>query len=145
MAQEFTPTLREAQADCPCCGYRTLTERHRWEICDLCDWEDECSEPFDPDKPSGANHGFTLREAQANFVDHLNMYPLGWDDRDDSPEVIAAKRQVIGGLQAIRDQDASGNEELWRIVTDGERQLYEGLQRRIRAIGERVRRDRKSF
>ncbi|WP_081327515.1 MULTISPECIES: CPCC family cysteine-rich protein [Paenibacillus] len=30
--------------NCPCYGYPTLEERRGWEICCLCDWEDDGQE-----------------------------------------------------------------------------------------------------
>ena len=49
---------------CPCCGFRTLTERGGYEICKVCLWEDDGS--YDPDRLSVPNR-MTLREARENF------------------------------------------------------------------------------
>lgn len=53
----------EELAACPCCGYRTLTERGAFEICCVCFWEDDGTTA--PDRVSGPNH-MTLREARLN-------------------------------------------------------------------------------
>lgn len=49
---------------CPCCGYRTLEERGKWEICEVCYWEDDGIEYLDV--VSGPNR-ITLRNARKNF------------------------------------------------------------------------------
>ena len=54
----------------------TLTKRYRFEICQVCFWEDEYDDgyrigpivfPNGPDDPSPANEGLTLNEARANY------------------------------------------------------------------------------
>lgn len=52
---------------CPCCDYFTLPSEQDHEICPICFWEDEYFGVEEPETPSGANHGFTIREARANF------------------------------------------------------------------------------
>lgn len=53
---------------CPCCGYRTLDEEPpgSYFICDICFWEDEDLQYYDPDFEGGANQ-FSLRQAQLHF------------------------------------------------------------------------------
>ncbi|MET1069746.1 MAG: CPCC family cysteine-rich protein [Pseudomonas prosekii] len=58
---------------CPCCGYRTLSSRANYEICDLCRWED--SGVVDPEQYSGPNH-MTLGEAKAIFAKSMSTLPL---------------------------------------------------------------------
>lgn len=53
---------------CPVCDYPTIYEPGGYEICDLCDWEDD---DFDG---AGANGDYTLEEARRNFRCHLSMY-----------------------------------------------------------------------
>ncbi len=77
---------------CLCCGYKTMSEeRGSFDICPVCFWEDDMFITpvvnnegkaelyylnFENDKeyekhldiPSGANHGLTLREARANYL-----------------------------------------------------------------------------
>lgn len=44
--------------------------------CSICWWEAEG--PIDSeDEPRSVNHGYTLRQARANFLDHGHMYDLG--------------------------------------------------------------------
>lgn len=50
---------------CPCCDYVTLVHRYRYEICEICFWEDE--HVLSDIEPSAANHGFNLKVARRNF------------------------------------------------------------------------------
>ncbi len=54
----------EPMRPCPCCGYLTLEERGRFEICLVCFWEDDGTDQ--PDEGEGPN-GLTLQEARKNF------------------------------------------------------------------------------
>jgi hypothetical protein len=59
---------------CKCCGYYTLLEKpldpHRYpgtfEICPVCDWEDDSLQFLNPDKNFGPNK-VSLNEAKLNF------------------------------------------------------------------------------
>ncbi len=59
---------------CKCCGYYTLSEKPldlekypgTFEICPVCDWEDDSQQFLNPDKNFGPN-GVSLNEAKANF------------------------------------------------------------------------------
>ncbi len=53
---------------CPCCGYRTLSERGGFEICPVCFWEDDGQDDEDADVVRGGpNHSLSLTEARRNF------------------------------------------------------------------------------
>ncbi len=49
---------------CPCCGYKTLPTRGGYDLCPVCWWEDDASEPWEY---SGTN-AQTLVEAQRHFL-----------------------------------------------------------------------------
>ncbi len=53
---------------CPCCGYLTLDEEPpgTFEICPVCEWEDDNVQHNDPNYRGGANT-VSLREARENF------------------------------------------------------------------------------
>ena len=51
---------------CPCCGYYTLEEVGKFEICPVCYWEDDPSQESDPLMEGGANE-LSLRECRRNF------------------------------------------------------------------------------
>jgi len=41
---------------CPCCGENTLREKDDYEICPVCDWEDDPGQRKHPDDDLGANN-----------------------------------------------------------------------------------------
>ncbi|HET6615448.1 MAG TPA: CPCC family cysteine-rich protein [Dehalococcoidia bacterium] len=51
---------------CPCCHQLTLDEQppDTYDICPVCDWEDDGVQLFDPDYAPGANM-WTLNEVRA--------------------------------------------------------------------------------
>lgn len=57
---------------CPCCGESTLPERPpgTFEICSICNWEDDLVQFNDIDYRGGANK-ISLREARAAYRDGL--------------------------------------------------------------------------
>ncbi|WP_425493889.1 CPCC family cysteine-rich protein [Dyella silvatica] len=48
---------------CPCCGSKTIDEPGVYEICDVCNWEDDPAQSSDPDYAGGANR-ISLNEAR---------------------------------------------------------------------------------
>jgi hypothetical protein len=60
---------------CPCCGYLTLSELNHYEICDICDWEDDPIQSQDPNYMGGANV-MSLIEAQAAFTHVKQPLPI---------------------------------------------------------------------
>lgn len=55
---------------CRCCGYLTLPRYGGYDICDVCDWEDDPTTIFEAHESFGGpgpNH-ISLSEARRNFV-----------------------------------------------------------------------------
>lgn len=53
---------------CPCCGFKTLSERGGFEICAVCFWEDDGQDDQDADIVRGGPNGLlSLTQARANF------------------------------------------------------------------------------
>ena len=53
---------------CPCCQYRTLTERGGFDICPVCFWEDDGQDDHDADiVRGGPNGGLCLTAARLNY------------------------------------------------------------------------------
>lgn len=60
---------------CPCCHFPTLTERRGYEICALCNWEDDGQDDHNADKVlGGPNKDYSLAEARENFKNYLTSY-----------------------------------------------------------------------
>ncbi|HEY9683395.1 MAG TPA: CPCC family cysteine-rich protein [Oculatellaceae cyanobacterium] len=51
---------------CMCCGHPTILERGSYEICEVCNWEDDPVQANYPDMSGGANEE-SLNEAKATF------------------------------------------------------------------------------
>ena len=53
---------------CPCCFQETLSERHTWEICSVCNWEDDGQDDHDADEVyGGPNYSLSLTQARLNY------------------------------------------------------------------------------
>jgi hypothetical protein len=62
------PKIKTENAACPCCGFKTLSERNTFEICAICFWEDDGQNDSDADiVRGGPNHSLSLTEARKNF------------------------------------------------------------------------------
>jgi len=59
----------EGLLPCLCCGAKTISEPGQYEICDICNWEDDPVQSVDPDYAGGANH-VSLNEARAAWSEH---------------------------------------------------------------------------
>jgi hypothetical protein len=60
---------------CPCCYLPTLTTREGFEICPVCDWEDDGQDDHNADKIlGGPNSDYSLSEARENFKKYLTSY-----------------------------------------------------------------------
>ncbi|OZI55350.1 CPCC family cysteine-rich protein [Bordetella genomosp. 5] len=98
----LNPFLR---CDCPCCGYPTLDQGADFEICLLCDWEDDGQGERDADEVRGGpNSDYSLREARANFARHLVMYREG-HSRGNAPAQQKIKRELMAAYDAWRDAE----------------------------------------
>jgi hypothetical protein len=62
------PSQNDVVYKCPCCGYKTLSERGGFEICPVCFWEDDGQDEQDADiVRGGPNRSLSLAQARANF------------------------------------------------------------------------------
>lgn len=90
---------------CPCCGYPTLDERAGYDICILCDWEDDGQDDLDADLIKGGPNGdYSLTEARENFKRYLIMYSPNREKRitgTDTKEEVEVKKQLINVYKSI--------------------------------------------
>jgi hypothetical protein len=60
---------------CPCCHFPTLSTRGSFDICLLCNWEDDGQDNHNADKVlGGPNQSYSLTEARDNFKKYLTSY-----------------------------------------------------------------------
>ena len=66
----------ERSFPCSCCGFLTLSEgtHETFEICPVCNWEDDDVQFNNPDFPGGANQE-NLNEARGNYKKIWNICP----------------------------------------------------------------------
>ncbi|MDO9454505.1 CPCC family cysteine-rich protein [Nocardioides sp.] len=70
-------------ATCRCCGFRTLQEPGRYEVCPVCLWEDDGG--ISPDQRYGGPNGISLVEGQVRFQQEGRS-------ADDAPPAFCARR-----------------------------------------------------
>jgi Cysteine-rich CPCC len=118
---------------CPCCGYPTLEERGNYDICELCNWEDDGQDDEDSSKAlGGPNGGYSLDEARSNFQKYRIMYSPDNNTTitgSDSEDREKLKIELI----SIFDSMIFGNNisELWKQAQKIEKALEQELRRSI--------------
>jgi len=122
---------------CPCCGYPTLEERIRWEICCLCNWEDDGQDDPNADEVwGGPNSVYSLSKARSNFEEYLTKH----DPRQErtllfglvkTPVEQEAKRYIVAAFDSmINETDQGLLNTLWQRVSDYEKVLEQELFRK---------------
>lgn len=132
---------------CPCCGYLTLEERGGYEICELCNWEDDGqADPFADEVWGGPNHNYALSKARNNFQKFLIMYdPTKPNSRIGgaaSDLERTAKRAIMAAFGAMaHETDQTVIDRLWQQVKDNEQILRSETRRKIEEYQARRSRD----
>jgi hypothetical protein len=128
-----------ARFACPCCGYPTLSGRGNYDICPLCDWEDDGQDDADADiVMDGANADYSLTAARANFRRHGVMYEPGRDQRctgGDTDFVRATKAALMEAYTSHAAASATERPALAAEIARLEQALLEDLIRRMREQG----------
>jgi hypothetical protein len=57
---------------CPICNHYTFTEDEIYEVCPVCDWEDDPIQRDDPDFKGGANE-LSLNEYRVKWLTEHNV------------------------------------------------------------------------
>jgi hypothetical protein len=122
----FTDRQPDIRYRCPCCGYPTLPGRGHFDICELCNWEDDGQDdPYADEVWGGPNYLYSLTQARNNFVDHLNQYDM--DDPycdDDNNSTRNAKRYLMAIFDKLeQEMDEDERETLWLDVLSAEETL----------------------
>ncbi len=121
---------------CPCCGYPTLMERGGYEICCLCNWEDDGQDdPHADEIWGGPNGGYSLTEARENFQRYWVMYHPDNDTRiapGDSDRTLQAKKTMVGAFEKIKNADDAEQKDLWEIINQCNQTLDDELSRKLR-------------
>lgn len=122
--------------NCPCCGYPTLTEFNAYEICELCNWEDDGQgEAEAAEVWGGPNSDYSLLEARRNFEQYRVMYAPGRDQRlgdGDSTVKYEAKGHLIAAFKKLQLAQARDVPALQYEIERLEQVLRDETTRRVR-------------
>lgn len=111
---------------CPCCGFPTIVDLGIYDICELCNWEDDGqNEETLGDITGGPNGDYSLLEARKNFEDHLTMYRKGDILYPDTPKEIELKQKLMQAFIELYeyDQETSVYAALWKEIQEMEKEL----------------------
>lgn len=121
---------------CPCCGYPTLPERAAYEICEMCNWEDDGQGDEDADEVwGGPNSDYSLSEARRNFKLYRVMYEPGRDQRitgGDSKVEHETKGKLIAAFDELRDASPADVSSIENEIRRLEKILRDETTRKVR-------------
>ena len=127
---------------CPCCGYPTLDERNTYEICVLCNWEDDGQEdPHANEVWGGPNADYSLTEARNYFKSFYIMYSEGRDLRlikGQTEEEIKIKKALVEVFDEIV-KIAGKSKMLWAEALRLESQLHKITHEKIKAFENNIK------
>ena len=110
---------------CPACGYPTIGERSRYDMCLLCKWEDDGQDDDSADEIWGGPNGdYSLTDARLNFSRFGSMYPPDdisgseWANKDveeknrlrklyDSLLIISDRKKLAEQILAVKRLEGS--------------------------------------
>lgn len=102
---------------CPCCGYRTISERGNYNICKVCWWEDDGQDNQHSESVMGGpNYGISLVKGRYNYL----IYGLYDPKRTDLMErKVEEKQYKRGRVFEIIDNEflvEKGADWKWKIT-----------------------------
>lgn len=92
---------------CPCCGHWTLDREGRWDICEICHWEDDPLQYDSPELEGGAN-AVSLLQARMNYdefgaCDEVSRDAMRAPLPQECPRVIWSEVEVrASGSELLR-------------------------------------------
>jgi len=118
--------------NCPCCGYPTLEERQGWEICCLCDWEDDGQDdPHADEVWGGPNQDYSLAEARENFKKHYIMYRDKQTLLKQTDKEVQTKKRLIHAFEKLRTADNKSAQQIWQEIDSFEKELDDMVHERV--------------
>jgi hypothetical protein len=133
---EMAEQILSSRVPCPCCGYPTLNEAAAYDICELCDWEDDGQGEAEADEVRGGPNGaYSLSEARRNFRKYLVMYAPDRDTRiapGDSERAHNAKRVLVDAFDRLKQVTETRGSNLLAEIERQEAVLREELDQKLR-------------
>ena len=127
---------------CPCCGYPTLEERNGYDICQLCNWEDDGQDDHNSAKIGGPNGFYSLDQARQNFLQYGIMYSPDNDTRitrGDSEERKRLKKDLVSVFETMLISPKAALPKLWRQALGIEKKLDQELEQAIKAYEKSIK------
>ena len=107
---------------CPCCGYPTLDVRGDYEICLLCDWEDDGQDSDQATEVWGGPNGdYSLEEARNNFLKNFVMYQDHTDN--NSLEKFRRKKELMKAYEKLDLDQVMNDSGKWTDILVLEKKL----------------------
>jgi hypothetical protein len=107
----MAPTLLGSRADCPCCGYPTISERGADDICRLCWWHDDGQDDADADEVRGGpNRLYSLTDGRRNFL-RYRIFCAPGDPKTDhlrNPLEYDVKGELMAAYDRLRSAPGDG-------------------------------------
>jgi Cysteine-rich CPCC len=132
-----------SRVNCPCCGYPTLDGRNAYEICELCNWEDDGQDDADAEEVRGGpNSNYSLAEARRNFKLHRVMYLPGCDQRiigADSTLEYETKALLMTAFQKLREAKMPESLAVEAEIERLEKILYDETTRQVQEYEHRYK------
>ena len=130
---------------CPCCRYPTLTVKGGYDICELCNWEDDGQDDQTADEVWGGPNGdYSLITGRANFHKYRSIYAPCDDpdgDRADSPLEYDAKGLLMSVFDQLNECAQYERDSLEEAAIHLEGVLSAETSRRVAQIEEAYRHD----
>jgi hypothetical protein len=136
-------SLLSSRMTCPCCRYPTLPTGTDYEICELCNWEDDGQGDDDASEVRGGpNSDYSLAEARENFNKYRVMYEPGRDQRitgKDSQLEYDTKGHLMEAFARLLESVESERLTLETEVSRLEKALQDETTRQVREFEQRSR------
>ncbi|BDR76148.1 CPCC family cysteine-rich protein [Clostridium tetani] len=130
---------------CPCYVYPTLDERAIYDICVLCNWEDDGQDDLDANLAKGGpNSDYLLTEARENFRKYLVMYSPDRGIRItgyDTKEEVTVKKELIEVYNEImKEKNSIQLDKPWNLAYDLEERLDKITSEKIKEYENNLKR-----
>ncbi|WP_046216663.1 CPCC family cysteine-rich protein [Paenibacillus wulumuqiensis] len=135
-----------ARYNCPCCGYPTLEERQSWEICCLCDWEDDGQDdPYADQVWGGPNQDYSLTQARQNFKNHYSMYNDKQIILNQTDKEIQTKKSLIHAFKQLETLDDQSAPYIWQEIYSFEKMLADLVDEKVERYSNNIDQNRESM
>jgi len=121
---------------CPGCGYPTLSERGEYDICAVCNWEDDNQDDPNADEIwGGPNHRLSLTENRINIGKTLNNLADSLEGKiNQNPkqvmEIFENHKIRMASLDEDKLMHARRSDPIWIEYENKEKELLTDLIRR---------------